>query len=268
MENVTPQKHVNRPSLIEIKNVSKFFKTRKNHVHAVDNVSLNVEQEEFLSIVGPSGCGKSTLLKMIAGLIPATDGVIQMSGSIVKGPRTDLGIVFQRDLLLDWKNILDNVLVQATFRGLSINDYRPRAQALLELVGLTGFENQFPFELSGGMRQRVSLCRALLHNPKLLLMDEPFGALDALTREQLNLDLQRIWQQDKKTVVFVTHSITEAVFLGDQVVVMGPRPGQIITSLPINLSRPRRLGVRETSLFAEYIHQIRQIFRDMGFLQD
>ena len=190
-----------KPRVIE--NVSKIFKTRKSHVHAVDNVSLNVEQEEFLSIVGPSGCGKSTLLKMIAGLIPTTNGVIRMSGSIVKGPRTDLGIVFQRDLLLDWKNILDNVLVQAAFRGLSINDYRPRAQALLELVGLTGFENQFPFELSGGMRQRVSLCRALLHNPKLLLMDEPFGSLDALTREQLNLDLQRIWQQDKKTVVFV-----------------------------------------------------------------
>ncbi len=268
MDDATSPEQTTRPTLIEIEDVSKVFQARRGRVHAVDGVSLTVEQGEFLSIVGPSGCGKSTLLKMIAGLVSTTSGVIRMAGDVVREPRTDLGIVFQRDLLLDWKNVLDNVLVQADFRGLPVDDYRSRAQELLELVGLTGFESQFPFELSGGMRQRVSLCRALLHDPALLLMDEPFGALDALTREQLNLDLQRIWQQDKKTVFFVTHSITEAVFLGDRIAVMGPRPGRIVTTLSIDLSRPRRLGVRETSLFAKYVHQIRQIFRDMGFLRD
>ena len=260
--------NVAQATLIDIEGVSKVFETSRGRIHAVDNVSLSVGQGEFLSILGPSGCGKSTLLKMIAGLIPVTAGLIRMAGDPVRQPRTDLGIVFQRDLLLDWKNVLDNVLVQADFRGLKVSQYRDRAQELLELVGLSEFEDRYPFELSGGMRQRVSLCRALLHDPDLLLMDEPFGALDALTREQLNLDLQRIRQRQKKTVVFVTHSITEAVFLGDRVAVMGPRPGNIVKVLSIDLPRPRRLDVRATGSFAEYIQQIRQLFREMGFLQE
>jgi NitT/TauT family transport system ATP-binding protein len=205
---------------------------------------------------------------MTAGLVPMTSGTITIGGTQVRGPYTDLGIVFQDPVLLDWRSVIDNVLLQIEIRGMDKARYRARALELLELVGLSGFENRNPYELSGGMRQRVSIVRALVHDPPLLLMDEPFGALDALARDQLNLDLQNIWLGSNKTVFFVTHSISESVFLSDRVVVMSPRPGKIVEILDIDLPRPRHLSIRETPEFGAYSKEIRRIFTSLGILRD
>lgn len=253
--------------LIKLDHVSKFYGNAKSRVHVVDDVSFTARRGEFISILGPSGCGKSTMMMLTSGLIPLSSGTIEIDGTRITEPYTDLGIVFQQDLLMDWRSVLANVLVQPEFRGLRIKDYEQRAKDLLNLVGLSGCEEKYPFELSGGMRQRVSICRAMVHNPNLLLMDEPFGALDALTRDQMNLDLQRIWYENKKTVLFVTHSIPEAVFLGDRVLVMAPSPTKIKASIEINLPRPRSLEIRETPEFAAYIHRITQLFYQMGILR-
>ena len=206
---------------------------------------------------------------MVAGLIPCTSGSISIGDVRVVRPYTDLGIVFQEPVLLDWRKVMGNILLQVEMRrGMDKKRFRGRALELLELVGLQGFEGRYPFELSGGMRQRVSICRALLHDPPLLLMDEPFGALDALTRDQLNLDLQSIWLQSRKTVMFVTHSITEAVFLSDRVVVFSPRPGRVVEVLEIDLPRPRSLSVRETPEFGRYAGEIRRLFSSLGILRE
>lgn len=236
---------------------------------ALDKVSLGVAAGEFLSILGPSGCGKSTLLRCVAGLESPTEGSIRVRGELVRKPPDNMGIVFQRDVLLDWRTILDNLFLQVDFRRESRRRYMPRAHELLALFGLQGFENAFPAQLSGGMRQRASICRALLADPDLLLMDEPFGALDALTRDQMNLELQKSWAaSSKQTILFVTHSIGEAVFLSDRVVVMSPRPGRIAMTLEIDLPRPRRMVVREMPTFAQYCAQIRELFGAMGLLKD
>jgi NitT/TauT family transport system ATP-binding protein len=248
--------------------VEKTYRTRGRTLKAVDRISLELAAGEFLSIVGPSGCGKSTLLMMTSGLIPVSAGRIAIQGRPVAGPYTDLGVVFQRDALLEWRNIIDNVLLQIDIRRLQRSNYTATALALLAQVGLKGFENYYPWELSGGMRQRVALCRALIHDPPLLLMDEPFGALDALTREQMNLDLQRIWLENRKTVLFVTHSISEAIFLSDRVIVMSPRPGKIAADLRVDLERPRRLSIRESILFGRYMAQIREEFQRVGVLHE
>jgi NitT/TauT family transport system ATP-binding protein len=253
--------------LIKFSNVSKFFGEGDKQVHAVDQVSFTAHRGEFVSILGPSGCGKSTMMMLASGLIPASAGSIEIDGRQIVGPYTELGIVFQQDLLMDWRRVLGNVLVQLEFRGMRARDFEARALDLLKLVGLTGFEDKYPYELSGGMRQRVAICRALVHNPELLLMDEPFGALDALTRDQMNLDLQRIWQENRKTVLFVTHSIAEAVFLGDRVCVMAPRPTRILEDITIDLPRPRDLDIRESTKFAAYVHRITQLFYQMGILR-
>jgi NitT/TauT family transport system ATP-binding protein len=253
---------------IQIDHVSKSYETREGEVRAVDDFSLECRPGEFVSIVGPSGCGKSTMLLMVAGLVPTTSGTVTIGDTVVERPYTDLGFVFQDSVLLDWRKTMGNVLLQAEMRGLDKDAYRTRAQELIDLVGLTGFEDRYPFELSGGMRQRVSICRALLHDPALLLMDEPFGALDALTRDQLNLDLQDIWLTSQKTVLFVTHGITEAVFLSDRVVVMSPRPGRIEEVLEIALPRPRHLSVRETPEFGKYTNDIRSVFARLGVLRE
>lgn len=221
-----------------------------------------------MSILGPSGCGKSTLLMLIAGLYSPTHGQVRIGGQPVTQPRTDIGIVFQSPVLLDWRRVLDNVMLQVEARGLDKTRYRRRSLELLDAVGLTGFENAYPYALSGGMRQRVSICRALVHDPPLLLMDEPFGALDALTREQLMIDLQRMWAGGNQTVVFVTHSIREAVFLSDRVVVLSPRPGRFERVWQIDLPRPRQLQMTNSASFMRYTEEITDLFMSKGVIRE
>jgi NitT/TauT family transport system ATP-binding protein len=228
-------------------------------VTALENVTLSIKQNEFVTLVGPSGCGKSTLLKLIGALIRPTRGKLSFDGTPLLHPTRDVGIVFQEAVLLAWRTVLDNVLLPAEILGLDKARSRARAMDLLNLVGLGGFERRFPRELSGGMQQRVSLCRALIHNPSVLLMDEPFAALDAMTREELGFELMRIWNVDKKTVIFVTHNITEAILLADRVVAMTPRPGRIARIVDIDLARPRTIDMEFTETFKSYSSQIREV---------
>jgi NitT/TauT family transport system ATP-binding protein len=249
---------------VAIRDGGKTYASKRGDVVALKDVTLTIQDGEFVSLLGPSGCGKSTLLKCVAGLEPLTFGELLVRGEPVGGPPPGLGMVFQRDLLLDWRSILDNVLIMGEFQGLDRREQRPRAIALLERFGLGGFLDRHPWELSGGMRQRAAICRALLTEPQLLLMDEPFGALDAMTRDDLNVELTRIWQSSKRTVLFVTHSIAEAIFLSDRVVVMSPSPGQVRTVVPIDLPRPRALSVQGTAEFAAYVSQLRELFARIG----
>ncbi len=256
------------PSYISAEEVGKAYGSRHGAVTALAGINLRVREGEFLSILGPSGCGKSTLLKCIGGLEKITSGTLKVRGEPLSGPPSKTGMVFQRDVLLDWRTILDNVLITAEFLGLRREDLKPRAMQLLRRFGLAGYENRHPWELSGGMRQRASICRALLCDPELLLMDEPFGALDAMTRDDLNLELARIWQDTGKTVVFVTHGISEAIFLSDRVVMMDRNPGRIVEVLEIDLPRPRSLAVRETPEFGRYVSHIRHLFAGLGILKE
>jgi NitT/TauT family transport system ATP-binding protein len=233
---------------------------------ALENVSLDIEEHEFVSVLGPSGCGKSTFLRCLAGLDPPTSGTLTLAGSPIVRPPERLGIVFQRDTLLDWFDVLENVLLPADFAGERKQAFEPRARELLQMVGLKDFANSYPAKLSGGMRQRAAICRALLMTPRLLLMDEPFGALDAITRDQLNLDLHRLWAEQRMTTVFVTHSISEAVFLSTRVVVFSQRPGRIIENVVLDLPKERTLGTRETPAFLEYARHFRAIFEKMGLI--
>jgi NitT/TauT family transport system ATP-binding protein len=245
-------------NLIAYREVRKVYNSGGDEVVALDNFSLDVAAGEFVTVVGRSGCGKTTLLKLTSGLLGATSGSIHVAGEPVTAPLTNIGIVFQAPVLLPWRKTLDNVLLQIEARKLDVNEYRKRALELLELTGLKGFEDRYPAELSGGMQQRVSISRALIHNPPLLLMDEPFGALDAITRDEMNLELLRIWSESKKTVLFITHSIPEAVFLGDRVIVMTPRPGKVAEILNINLPHPRATAVRDDASFIGYVKRIRE----------
>jgi NitT/TauT family transport system ATP-binding protein len=251
-------------SCVEISHGGKVYRSKRGDVTALQDVTLTIEDGEFVSLLGPSGCGKSTLLKCVAGLEELTSGRLLVRGEKVDGPPPGLGMVFQRDLLLDWRTILDNVLIMAEFQGLKREAQRPKAVALLERFGLGGFLDRHPWELSGGMRQRAAICRALLTEPRLLLMDEPFGALDAMTRDDLNVELTRIWQASKRTVLFVTHSIAEAIFLSDRVVVMSPSPGRVNEVITIDLPRPRPLSVQGTPAFATYVSHLRSVFADLG----
>jgi NitT/TauT family transport system ATP-binding protein len=219
--------------------VSVRFTTRKRDVTALSEVSFDVGRGEFVSIVGPSGCGKSTLLKLAAGLLHPTEGSVLLGGERVAGPRRDIGYVFQRAALLEWRGARRNILLQAEMRGMDGAAARRRADELIAMTGLTGFEDALPHELSGGMQQRVALCRALLHRPPVLLMDEPFGALDALTREQMNLELHRVWRETGTTVVLVTHSVAEAVYLSRRVVVLSSRPGTVAEIVEVDLPAER-----------------------------
>jgi NitT/TauT family transport system ATP-binding protein len=253
---------------LRIENLSKVYATRDGEVRALNDVSFTQRRGEFLSHVGPSGCGKSTMLMIAAGLLAPSSGAVLVGGRKVDRPRTDIGIVFQSPVLLDWRTALGNVMLQAEARKMDRNDAQARANALLASVGLDGFADKFPHELSGGMRQRVSICRALIHNPDHLLMDEPFGALDALTRDQLVLDLEALVRERRMTVLFITHSIAEAVFLSDRVVVMTPRPGCIDRIIDIKLPRPRTLAMREMPEFADYSRQILDLFLARGVLRE
>ena len=253
---------------VEIIEAHKIYGDGDASVTALEDITLSLAHGEFLSVVGPSGCGKSTLLKCVAGLEHISDGTIRIDDREIDGPPENLGIVFQSDTLADWRTILDNVLLVAEFRRLDRRACERRARELLDLFGLGKFVNRRPWELSGGMRQRAAICRALVDDPELLLMDEPFGALDAMTRDQLNVELQRIWLASRKTVMFITHSIAEAVFLSDRIVMMSRDPGRIVEAVAIDLPRPRHLSIRETPEFARYVARIRELFMALGILKD
>jgi NitT/TauT family transport system ATP-binding protein len=242
-----------RPSdtYVVVDGVRKVYSTGSTSLEAVGSVSFIARSGEFVSIVGPSGCGKSTLLMMVAGLESITAGRIEVAGEPITRPRADIGVIFQDPVLLSWKSVLDNVLFPIRILKRSRAEYLARARQLLELVGLADFEAKRPHQLSGGMRQRVAICRALIHNPTLLLMDEPFSALDAITRDEMNAALLDIWERYRKTVLFVTHGIREAVFLSDRVLVMASRPSTIIADVRIDLPRPRRLTIEEAPEFNE-----------------
>lgn len=251
---------------ILIKGVSKTFRRGPIQTEALRDVSLDIAAGEFVSIVGPSGCGKSTLMRLVAGLMEPSAGTVAVSGRRVSAPVTDVGIVFQSPILLDWRTVLANVLFQVEIRGRRAADYRDRARDLLDQVGLGDRADRYPHELSGGMRQRTAIARALLHDPPLLMMDEPFGALDALTREQMRVDLESLWLTTGKTVLFITHSIDEAVLLSDRVVVMTPGPGRIEQIFDVPLARPRGLAGRRDPRFVDLAEAITSIFLARGVL--
>ncbi|MBW2028819.1 MAG: ABC transporter ATP-binding protein [Deltaproteobacteria bacterium] len=245
---------------IEVKGCCLTYPMKDGSIHALEDVSFSAREGEFISIVGPSGCGKSTLIKVIAGLLPLTKGEVHVEGILVKGPHPNVGIVFQNAVLLAWRRVLDNIMLQVEVRkGFDKEEYVGKAMELIKMAGLAGFERRFPWELSGGMQQRVSFCRALIHDPPLLLMDEPFGALDAMTRDEMNVWLQKIWTEKTKTVLFVTHDIAEAVFLSDRILIMSPRPGTVKEVLDIDLPRPRDMGMREGVEFNQYVGKARRI---------
>ncbi|MBQ1041726.1 MULTISPECIES: ABC transporter ATP-binding protein [unclassified Micromonospora] len=258
---------VSEDSWIEIDGLDKEYRPRKSApTLALSDINLTVRRGEFISVVGPSGCGKTTLLKILAGLSPKTGGAVRIAGRDVTKPLPEVGMVFQAPTLLPWRTIFDNVMVPAEIQRLDPRRHRERAQQLLEMVGLNGFEQKYPHELSGGMQQRAGICRALVHDPAVLLMDEPFGALDAMTREYMNVELLRIWQESNQTIVLVTHSIPEAVFLSDRVVVLSPRPGRIAEVMDIDLERPRELGIMSSDRAGVYVERIRRHFNAAGVI--
>ncbi len=245
--------------ILELKNITKIYETERKKVVAIDNVSLTIEPNEFISIVGPSGCGKSTLLRMVAGLENTTTGEILFENKPIKGPSAERGMVFQQYTLLPWKTVLDNVAFGLEIRGVNKEKRLKIAKDFIKLIGLSGFENSYPYELSGGMQQRVAIARTLANDPKIVLMDEPFGALDTQTRVILQKELLNIWEKDKKTVLFITHSVEEAVYLSDRVLIMSARPGKIKDTININIDRPRR---RSSPEFIKYKDKIVNILKE------
>lgn len=254
--------------MLRFEDVGMEYRTFSGSTKALEHISLDLKAGEFVSVLGPSGCGKSTLLFIGTGLTKASSGKINFHNKPLDNTVGNVGFVFQDHLLLEWRNALSNIMLQCEFRGLDKANYEVKAKKLMEIVGLSGFEDKYPHELSGGMQQRVSICRALVHGPELLMMDEPFGALDALTREQIRMDLERIWMEEKNTVMFVTHDINEAILLSDRVVVMTPRPGTIKEIIQIDLPRPRKLSTIETPEFHQYRKHITGLFTEMGLLRD
>jgi NitT/TauT family transport system ATP-binding protein len=254
-------------ALMRIADLQKTYATKDGQkIVALKDVNLEIGDGEFISVVGPSGCGKTTLLKILAGILERSSGEVTMRGKSLSGPSRELGVVFQAPVLLPWWTVLRNVLVPVEVQKRDRVRFEARALELLAMVGLRGFESKYPGELSGGMQQRVGICRALAHDPSFLLMDEPFGALDAMTRETMNEELQRIWTENRKTVLLVTHSIPEAVYLADRVVVMTPRPGRIVDVIPVDLPRPRTLAMHNTPEFGRFVTRIRAHFSSVGTL--
>ena len=248
-----------RPAVIRVSGVEKTYRTRRGSITALSNLTFDVRDKEFVTVVGPSGCGKSTILKIISGLLPPSAGQVEVFGDIVKAPRSDAGMVFQSPRLLKWRTVLDNVLLPIEILRLPRAKYLPRAMELLELAGVKETAHLRPAELSGGMQQRVAICRALVYDPRLLLMDEPFGALDAMSRDIMNVELMKIWSERQKTTVLITHSISEAIFLADRVLVMSSRPGSIIAEVEIDLPRPRHPRVRASAKFLELSARIHRL---------
>lgn len=253
---------------IVLSKVRKVYGGAAGAVEAISSVDLSLPEGQAVSIVGPSGCGKSTLMRLIAGLEAPSSGAITVDGRAVAGPLSDMSIVFQRDLLLDWRNVLDNVLLPAEIKGLNGPQSRQRAGELLRQFGVGDFSRHFPWQLSGGMRQRVAIARSLLPSPSLILMDEPFSALDAMTRDKMNVLLQEVQSASRVTTLLITHSILEAVFVADRVVVMSGRPGRIIDDIAVEFPRPRRLSLRETPEFTAIVGRIRQQFEKTGDLTE
>jgi NitT/TauT family transport system ATP-binding protein len=253
---------------IFVDSVSHEYLSEGRRVLALKEIDLNVAAGEFVVLLGPSGCGKSTLLLIVGGLLQPTSGAVRIGDARIRGPYTDLGIVFQDPTLLEWRTALRNILIQAEVRRMDRKAAATRAGELMAATKIQGFEDAYPSALSGGMKQRVAICRALLHNPPLLLMDEPFAALDALTREQMAIDLQTLWLSDQKTVVFVTHSIAEAVFLADRIVVFSPRPGRVLDVIKVDIPRPRRLEDQESPQFLDGVARITELLRSEGVLQE
>jgi len=251
-----------RRPVIEMRGVSKTYRTADGDVPSLRPIDFTVGEGEFVVVVGPSGCGKTTLLKMLAGLLQPTSGEVLVEGKSITKPHGGVGVVFQTALLLPWRNVLSNVMMPVEVKGLPRGKYEQRALDLLKMTGLHGFERKLPWQLSGGMQQRVSICRALVHDPKIVLMDEPFGALDAMTRERMNVELQRIQRETGKTVLLITHSIPEAVFLADRVMVMSARPGNIAAVYDVPLPRPRTLDVMADPVFVEMTQKVRKHFSD------
>ncbi len=245
--------------LISLRGVHKTYRSRRGEgIVAVEDVALDIRDKEFVTLVGPSGCGKSTLLMMVSGLVLPSRGAIAFGGAPVQAPHPDVGLVFQNAVLMPWRTVLQNVLLPIEILRRDVAAHRQQARDLLTLLGLEGFEHATPRELSGGMQQRVAICRALIHDPRVLLMDEPFAALDAMTREELALEVLRIWGEHQKTVLFVTHSIPEAVLMADRVVAMTARPGRIAEVIPVNLPRPRAVEMTYTDAFKQCSERIRR----------
>lgn len=246
---------------IRIDRASKAFATRSGEkIIALSDIDLSIDKGKFVTLVGPSGCGKSTLLRMIGGLIEKSTGSVSISGEEVKGPTSGIGMVFQAPVLLPWRTVFENVTIASDIGRFDRAAIADRARHYLSMVGLSGFENKYPSELSGGMQQRVGITRALVHDPKVLLMDEPFSALDAMTRDRLQVELQALWMSSEKTVIFVTHSIQEAVFLADRVIVLAPRPGRVVDDIAIDLPRPRTLEMINSREFGDYAAAVRRHF--------
>ena len=246
--------------IIEVKNLSQHFKTTAGKtVVALENANVSIANTEFVSVLGPSGCGKSTLMQIMAGLVKQTTGEVYIKGKLSKGTSRDIGIVFQKPALFPWRPVIDNILLSAEILGMDKQQSKVRAQELLEMIGLGEMGNLYPYELSGGMQQRVGIARALMHDPEILFMDEPFGALDALTRENMGLELLEIWEKKRKTVVFITHSVSEALFLADRVLILSPRPGRIVEDFKVSLPRPRGLEIMSTVEFNEAANHLRTL---------
>lgn len=243
--------------IIEVRAVSATFPTETGELHALKNVSFNINDQEFICILGPSGSGKSTLLRMLAGLLTPTEGEIKIDGEPVHGPRQGIGFVFQKANLMPWRTVQENILLPLELLNIPRAEASQRALEMVELVGLAGFENTLPRDLSGGMAQRVAIARALIQDPRVMLLDEPFGQLDALTRERMGEELLSIWQKRRKTVVMVTHSLTESLYMADRVLVLSQRPGQLNLDLPVNLPRPREDAMRYTPEFGNMVRQLR-----------
>jgi NitT/TauT family transport system ATP-binding protein len=253
--------------VIDVRDLQMVYATSRGPVEALKDIQFAIGEAEFVSVVGPSGCGKSTLLKILAGLLPATRGTTLLRGTPIAKPRHDIGVVFQSPVLFPWRTVLENVLLPVDVQGLDKAQHARLAGELLQLVGLAGFEHRYPWELSGGMQQRVAIVRALIHDPAMLLMDEPFGALDAMTRESMTLELQRIWLERRKTVLFITHSIAEAVFLSDRVLVMTGRPGRILDTIAVEAPRPRPLDLVNTPEFGAHVRHIRTLLQAQGGIE-
>jgi NitT/TauT family transport system ATP-binding protein len=248
--------------VLQVVALSKAFETAHGDVSAVSNINLVVDQGEFLCIVGPSGCGKTTLLQLLGGLLEPDEGQVLLANKPLIQPPPEIGIVFQKPNLMPWRTVIDNILLPLQIQGVPPVEARQKAQETLLQVGLTEFANAYPQELSGGMEQRVAVARALIQQPGILLLDEPFGALDALTRERLNAEILRLWQHQNLTAVMVTHNIREAVFLADRVLVLSPRPATISAEFTINLPRPRPKGIEYSKVFGALAYTIRQAIKD------